>query len=301
VDDIAAHIRAVRADSAAWSFPERGGRWSLGGQQGKFALCQANDGSWLLPSGRAASTHIVKVGVEGVAHSDVAEYVTMRAAEALGLPVPQVQFVELGSAPALVTTRFDRLIDDAGVHRVHQEDLCQALGLWRTAKYQADGGPSASDVVAFLRRELDPRDRQKGVEDFARALVFNWITAGTDAHAKNYAVLLVGTRVVLAPFYDLMSTALLWPDDEIHFKGRLAMKLGGYYRLRKVDAGRLGALGGELGVDPEFLVDAATRYRDHVLDAARDTLGEVAGLVEPGLAGTMVDRLAARLRWVGAG
>lgn len=36
--DIAHHIRTLRGDAAAWDFAERGGRWSLGGQQGKFAL-----------------------------------------------------------------------------------------------------------------------------------------------------------------------------------------------------------------------------------------------------------------------
>jgi hypothetical protein len=72
------------------------------------------------------------------------------------------------------------------------------------------------------------------------------------------------------------------------------MKLGGHDRLRKVDARRLGALGVELGVAPGFLVEAATRYHDHVLDAAHDALGEVVGLVEPGLAGAMANRLVAR-------
>jgi len=291
---IAAHLRTLRNDAAAWVFPGAGGRWSLAGQQGKFALALKADG-WSLPTGRAASTHIVKTGVAGLPGSDVAEFVTMRSAALLGLPVPDVDYTWFEDEPALVTRRFDRLSDGGDVRRVHQEDLCQALGLWRSMKYQADGGPSAAAVAALLRRVLDPRDRTRGVADFARALVFNWLVAGTDGHAKNYALLHVGSRVALAPFYDLTSTALLWPAREVHYEGRLAMKFGGEYRLRKVDAGRYAHVAGDLGVDVEFLVDTARAYRDRLPDAIRDTL---ATLPRQAATDTMLDAITSRLTWV---
>jgi serine/threonine-protein kinase HipA len=296
VDEIAAQISAVRADAAAWNFAERGGRWSLGGQQGKFALAAGANGEWMLPSGRAASTHIVKVGISGVAHSDVAEFATMRAAALVGLPVAPVEYLKFGDEQALVTTRFDRIPGgDAGARRLHQEDLCQALGLWRTTKYQADGGPSAGSIVAFLRTTLDPRDRHCGVLDFARVQVFNWLVAGTDAHAKNFAVLHVGSRVLLAPFYDLIAAALLWPPREVHFEGRLAMKFGGEYRLRKVDAGRFNQAAAELGVEEDFLIDTARAYRDQLPDALRVALAETPSAVTATLRDRMVDALATRL------
>ena len=297
--EIASHIRTLRGDAAAWDFAERGGRWSLAGQQGKFALARGLDGQWLLPGGRSASTHIVKVGVAGIPHSDVAEFVTMRAAALLGLPVAPVDYALFEGEPALVTTRFDRLADGAGrVRRLHQEDLCQALGLWRTMKYQADGGPSARTTVDLLRRVLDPRDRLRGAEDFARALVFNWLTAGTDAHAKNYAVLHLGARVVLAPFYDLMSAAFLWPARELHFEGRLAMKFGGEYRLRKVDPGRYRQASAELGLDEEFLIATAREFRDQLPDTVARALAEMPDAVAP-VRNRMTDAIAERLRFVG--
>lgn len=299
--DIAAQIRALRADSAAWGFPNRGGRWSLGGQQGKFALARTADGRWVVPSGRAASTHIVKVGVAGVPEADVAEYVTMRVARLLGLPVAETEYQVFDGEAALVTTRFDRLAGPEGVRRLHQEDLCQALGLWRTVKYEADGGPSAADVVALLRRALDPRDRRRGVEDFARSQVFNWLVAGTDAHAKNYALLHVGSRVVLAPFYDLIGTAYLWGGKPVHFEGRLAMKFGGEYRLRKVDSGRLDQAAAELGVDAGFLADTARTYADRLPDATRTALARLPDVVGPAVRQAMVERLAGRLTWTTAG
>ncbi|AXE39702.1 type II toxin-antitoxin system HipA family toxin [Acidipropionibacterium virtanenii] len=295
--EIASHIRTLRADDAAWDFEERGGRWSLGGQQGKFALARMEDG-WFLPSGRAASTHIVKVGIAAVPDSDIAEFVTMRTAALLGLPVPTVEYAQFGDQAVLVAERFDRLKMNEDVRRLHQEDLCQAMGLWRSSKYQSDGGPSSSDVVEFLERTLDPRDRDRGIHDFARALVFNWILAGTDAHAKNYALLHLGSRTILAPFYDLISTALLWPAKQVHFEGRLAMKFGGEYRLRRVDLGRCAKAASELRVPEEFLVGITKDYLTRIPDAVATALKDLSDSVADSTRARMQDAMAERLTQV---
>ena len=37
-------------------------------------------------------------------------------------------------------------------------------------------------------------------------LIFNWLIAGTDAHAKNFSLLIApGPQIRLAPLYDLAS------------------------------------------------------------------------------------------------
>ena len=50
--------------------------------------------------------------------------------------------------------------------------------------------------------------------------------AGTDAHAKNYSLLLAGDQVRLAPFYDVASAL---PYGTAEQKMRLAMKFGNDY------------------------------------------------------------------------
>jgi serine/threonine-protein kinase HipA len=71
------------------------------------------------------------------------------------------------------------------------------------------------------------------VQRFVDALAFNWLIAGTDAHAKNYSLLLGSHgRVRLAPLYDLGS-ALPYPDLR-QDKLVLAMKIGNTYRLRDI-------------------------------------------------------------------
>jgi serine/threonine-protein kinase HipA len=293
--EIAAHLRDLRADDSSWAFEQHGGRFSLGGQQGKFALARSADGTWHQPTGRGASTHIFKIGIDGVAHSAAAELVTMRAARTLGLPVARVGSAWFEDQAAVVVERFDRLPAASGAtRRLHQEDLCQALGLWRSAKYEADGGPGVRAVADVVARSVDRRDLARSRDDLARSVVFNWVAAGTDAHAKNLALLHVGSRTALAPLYDLVSASLLWPPDEIRYRGRLAMKLGGEYRLRALGVRHVERAAADLGVDPGWLTDVAAGYAAAWPDAVRDAVAGDRDLVADAVAGEFVDRAASR-------
>lgn len=70
-------------------------------------------------------------------------------------------------------------------------------------KYESEGGPGATDIVHFMRDNGLPED---SVHLFFKALVFNYIIAGGDAHAKNYAILEpIGGTPHLAPLYDIAS------------------------------------------------------------------------------------------------
>ena len=76
---------------------------------------------------------------------------------------------------------------------------------------------------------LPAEQAQAGVWRLFDALTFNWLIAGTDAHAKNYSLLLSGTQVALAPLYDLASAL---PYEVSVRKLRMAMKFGGEYLLQ---------------------------------------------------------------------
>ncbi len=293
--EIADHLRELRRDDASWAFARHGGRFSLGGQQGKFALARASDGTWHQPTGRGASTHIVKIGVGGLPRSDAAELVTMRVARRLGLTVARVEAAWFEDQPAVVVERFDRLTEPGGaVRRLHQEDLCQALGLWRSAKYESDGGPGVGDLADLITGAVDRRDLSGAREAFARAVAFAWVTAGTDAHAKNYALLHVGSRTVLAPLYDLMSAALVLPPDEVWHAGRLAMRLGGEYRLRGIAGRHLDRTALRLGVDVEWFRDVAAEQAAAFADAVSDVVVRERRLIDGPTAQAFVDGAARR-------
>lgn len=116
--------------------------------------------------------------------------------------------------------------------------LCQALGVSAARKYQKDRGPDVARVAGLLWASSS--DPETDVRLFRDALIYNWIIVGSDAHAKNYGLLLDRDEVRLAPLYDVCS--ILPYRDEID-PGRtvpvgrlkLAMKIGRDYTIHRAD------------------------------------------------------------------
>jgi serine/threonine-protein kinase HipA len=224
--DIAKRLQALRADHAAWRLPRDTGQFSLAGAQPKTALLLQN-GRWGIPSGRLPTTHILK---PPTGHSDghaENEHICLMLARSLGMPTAQSKVMRFKDEIAIVIERYDRQYKGNDIVRIHQEDICQARGIMPTKKYQNEGGPSAFDIIGLLRTYST--DRQDDLDTFIAALGFNWLIAGTDAHAKNFSLLLGGRRVRLAPLYDVAS---ILPYDEFDLrKVKLVMKIGGEYKL----------------------------------------------------------------------
>jgi serine/threonine-protein kinase HipA len=162
-----------------------------------------------------------------------------------------------------VVTRYDRSLDGKTVLRVHQEDACQALSVPPARKYQNEGGPTAADVAALLRRSMPPVIAEEAVERFADALIWNWLIGGTDAHAKNYSLLLSGGQVRLAPLYDIASAL---PYGTHERKLRLAMKIGGSYEVYP-RRNTWPAAARDLGLDPGALLDRVRELCERAPDA----------------------------------
>lgn len=218
-------------DDATWLGKNES--WSLGGNQGKFALAWHN-GSWNSALGSAPTTHIFKYGVAGYKLQALNEYVCMRTAGLLEIPVAQVTYQPFEDEPALIVKRFDRTTDAReNVSRLHQEDLCQALSKMPYEKYTSDGGPSAADILALLA-SLPYADFN--VPSFIRMLFSNVLIGGTDAHAKNYSLLLSGNGALLAPMYDVASGL---PYELLRRHGKLAMGVGGENRMGRIGSGAI--------------------------------------------------------------
>jgi serine/threonine-protein kinase HipA len=178
-----------------------------------------------------------------------------------GLIAARTHVARLGDETAIVVDRYDRRLVNGQMIRVHQEDLCQALGMSPSRKYQNEGGPGPAQIVKLFRRVMSPRNADIAVARFFDALVWNWLIGGTDAHAKNYSLLLAGGQVRLAPLYDIAS-ALPYGTHERKLK--LAMKAGGDYSVYPHHSTWDGAAA-EMGID-----------RDAAIDRMRELTGLVA-------------------------
>jgi serine/threonine-protein kinase HipA len=247
---VAKRLQALREDHAAWRLPRDTGQFSLAGAQPKTALF-LQKGRWGIPSGRIPTTHILKPPTGHFDGHAENERVCLLLARHLGLPVAETKVMRFEKEIAIVIERYDRQFSGNDIIRVHQEDICQALGILPTKKYQNEGGPTPADVVELLRSYSS--DREADIGTFAGALGFNWLIAGTDAHAKNYSLLLArGPRIRLAPLYDIAS---ILPYDDVDLpKIKLAMKIGGEYKLSHIGLRHWQKFARETRIDADELI-----------------------------------------------
>lgn len=290
---VAQLLRDLRSDASSWLGRDFVGRFSLAGAQAKTALHFA-EGRWGVPTGRTPTTHILKPGIPGFEHLALNEHLCLRAAAVAGLHATRSRIMAFEDQIAVVVTRFDRTHRDGSLIRVHQEDLCQALGVHPARKYQADGGPTPRNIADLLRSCVAGSAAAEDVWRFADALAVNWLIGGTDAHAKNYSLLLAGPRVRLAPLYDVAS--MLPYDDSHGHKLRLAMKIGREYRLRRTDRpGAWARLATELGVDADLLLRRVLGLARRLPEALEQAIsGEGVDDIESDLPSRLLELLSAR-------
>lgn len=288
---VAQRLRELREDTTAWLGREFTGQFSLAGAQAKTALLRQG-GRWGVPSGSAATSHILKPAVVGLDDHDLNEHICLDAARRVGLLVARTQVAQFADESAIVVDRYDRRGAGDRQLRVHQEDICQAFGVHPARKYQNQGGPSPRDVARLLREVIPPRLADEAVWRFFDALAWNWLIAGTDGHAKNYSLLLADSDVRLAPLYDIASAL---PYGTHERKLRFAMKVGGDYRVHLHQNGWRDAAR-DLGVDPDAAIDRvfvlAQRTSDAFAEAAASP--EVVAL-ERHLPTRLVDLVAERV------
>ncbi|MGH2904806.1 MAG: type II toxin-antitoxin system HipA family toxin [Solirubrobacteraceae bacterium] len=201
-------------------------RLSLAGVQRKAILVRDGNGRFGRPLDGLPSTHILKPELPGSEYPELAtnEYFCIRTAAQCGLPTASVQLVTVAGRPCLVVDRFDReppAVPGEPHQRVHQEDLCQALGLTPDFKYQKNGWrlPSYRALADLLDRHSPSPglDRLAG----AQAALVHFLLGNADAHAKNISLLYVDDGVRLAPLYDVVSTAV-YPE----LSTELALSIG---------------------------------------------------------------------------
>lgn len=202
-------------------------RLSLAGAQEKLALAKIN-GEWYLPLNGAPSTHILKPARTGSLSSLAQnEYICLKLAKSFGLPVPDVDLLNIAGKDIFVVERYDRVKGADSIHRLHQEDFCQALGIMSTSKYQNDGGPGIADIFKTILKvcTVPALESQK----FLRYMLFNYVMGNCDSHGKNYSLLYKNNRIELSPLYDVVST-IIYPG----LTEKLSMKIGKHYEIQKV-------------------------------------------------------------------
>lgn len=265
-------------------------RMSLAGAQHKMVVV-FRDGQLFEPLPGTASTHILKPEhvSDDYPASVINEYFTMSLARAVGLSVPQVHRLYVPQ-PVYLVERFDRHGADPVLRR-HAIDTCQLLNKSRSFKY------SAAHLETLSAAALQCRARAAARLQLYRWLVFNVLVGNGDNHLKNISFLVSEEGIVVAPFYDLLSTAVYttqaFADEKAHWPNvELALTLGNAMTFAAITRQHLLKAGQTLGLslatamrELDRLVRTVPREATSLLAQIESTMQEaVTSSPEPDLA-----------------
>ncbi len=216
-------------DDLPWSAEEQ--RFEAGRRATKFSIQGVQPKLSAILRPKAQRFEIVDRGGTYILKPPHAQYpnvpenedLTMRLAEAGGIEVPAHGLVRgRDGSWTYFIRRFDRLPRG---RKVAVEDFAQLAGGTRETKYDAS--------MEQVARVIEQYTTFPQVEKLAllRRTLFCFLTGGEDMHLKNVSVITRGTKIQLAPAYDLLNTSIILPAAQ----GELALPLNGKKRnlLRK--------------------------------------------------------------------
>lgn len=278
------------------------GQFSLAGAQPKTALYyDPKMDRWGVPSGRIPTTHILKPPMPRLAGQIENEHFCLKLAARAGLRAATSLVMTFAGEQAIVVERYDRLRRPDRVVRVHQEDMCQAVGIMPSLKYQKEGGPGIVEIITEILSRSDRPDIDR--MRFIEAVIFNFLVVGTDAHAKNYSMLLgPGGSARMAPLYDLVSILPHLGKDQLAIdfsKVKLAMRIARHYKVEAIYPRHWEEMAGEAGISAELVLALLRHHIATLGDFAVQTANEIdeGGLRHPVLA-RLAEMIAGRLKFL---
>ena len=240
---------------------------SIAGLQNKLLLVDLGDGWWGRPVHGYPSTHILKA--EDLRHPGLvrAEAASLTLAHDVGLTAARPQVVTANGRDCIIIVRYDRNVIDGVVHRVHQEDACQALDIdadqfGRKGKYERNGGPSLRQVADLLDRYADNRTHE--LHTLVRQLTYTTVVGNADWHGKNLSVLHdMEGRIRLAPLYDTVPTRF-FPQ----IKAQGAVNVAGEFNVDRITVDQIAKEATTWGLPLSDARDIATSTVEALREAA---------------------------------
>ena len=169
--------------------------------------------------------YILKPQTDRFAHLPELEDLTMHLAELAKLQVVPHSLIRFADGElCYITRRIDR---KAAGDKLPMEDMCQLTERLTEHKYKGSYEQIAKAIQRFSAvPKLD-------MVNYWEQVVFSWITGNADMHLKNFSLYSKDLgKYLLTPAYDMLSTALVMPEDT----EELALTLNGKKRkIKKAD------------------------------------------------------------------
>ncbi len=169
--------------------------------------------------------YILKPQTEHYPHLPELEDLTMHLAELTKIQVVPHSLIRFKDGElCYITRRIDRT--DTG-KKLPMEDMCQLSERLTEHKYKG----SYEQIAKLIQRYSSAP--KLDLINFWEQVLFSWLTGNADMHLKNFSLFSRTQGVYsLAPAYDMLSTALVMPEDT----EELALNLNGKKRkLKKTD------------------------------------------------------------------
>ena len=168
--------------------------------------------------------YILKPQTDRFANLPENEDLTMHMAEATGIKTVPHSLIRFADGElCYITRRIDRTRQGG---KIAMEDMCQLSERLTEDKYKG-----SYERIAKLIRQHSAAPLLD-VVNFWEVVVFSWLTGNADMHLKNFSLYRPADNYMLAPAYDLLSTALAMPEDD----EELALTLNGRKkRIRRND------------------------------------------------------------------
>jgi serine/threonine-protein kinase HipA len=252
---------------------EEGVSMSLAGVQTKLAVSIDDKRRVCIPMNGSPSTHILKPDAQRLCGGVQNEAFCLTLARRMKIPTPNITTGQAGKRTYLLVERHDRTNVGGRWRRLHQEDYCQALGKPPSAKYESNQtgiyGPTMKDMFELTRRHLSSID----ILHLLDMVVFNVLACNTDAHAKNYSIIIRGNGASLAPIYDVLCGEV-W--DSV--TRNLAQKIAGESRGDYLKGRHWQRFARECGLNPRQVLDRVGTLAKSVMVEADAAASEVAAM-----------------------
>ena len=174
---------------------------------------QGNSDTRLTVVGALGGQYIFKPPSDHFPEMPENEHVTMRIAEAFGIRVVPSSLIRLESGElSYITKRVDRTEGGGKTHMLDMFQITEAFD-----KYK-----SSMEKVGMALHNYSDNTLLDKIFFFELSL-FSFLTGNNDMHLKNFSMIESLSGWVLAPAYDLINVAILFPED----KEELALTLEG--------------------------------------------------------------------------
>src|SRR5262249_20545331 len=141
------------------------------------------------------------------------------------------------------------------------------------AKYESNQtgtrGPTVKDMFDITRRHMPPTEIVRLLD----MVILNVLTCNSDAHAKNYSIMIRASNASLAPMYDIMCGEV-WEN----VTKNLAQKIAGVSRGENLKRTQWQQFARECGLNPRQVIDRVDALAKSAIAEATLAASEVAAM-----------------------